>query len=98
MPGISRRVFLRNATVGAAAVGAAAAIGPSALGLSSANAQTLNTTRTERAGMSDAAAPEAEVMAHVANDRSGTISLYTGTRKVTIQDRALSQALLKALR
>ncbi len=33
MPAISRRRFLRDASLGAAAVGAIAAVGPSALGL-----------------------------------------------------------------
>jgi hypothetical protein len=37
-------------------------------------------------------------MAHVVDESSGTISLYSGTRMVTFQDRAVTDALLKALR
>jgi hypothetical protein len=37
-------------------------------------------------------------MAHVVDDSSGTISLYSGTTKVTFQDRALAEALLRTIR
>ena len=37
-------------------------------------------------------------MAHVVDESSGTISLYSGTRKVTFQNHAVTEALLKALR
>jgi hypothetical protein len=37
-------------------------------------------------------------MAHVVDEASGKISLYSGTRMVTIQDRAVTDAFLKALR
>jgi hypothetical protein len=78
MPAISRRRFLRDASLGAAAVGAIAAVGPSGLGLSSSS-------------------PGPEVMAHVVDRSSGTISIYSGTRKVTFQNRAVTETLLKAL-
>jgi hypothetical protein len=42
-------------------------------------------------------APAGEVMAHVEDERSGTIAVYAGTRKVTIQDRSLANALVRAL-
>ena len=38
-----------------------------------------------------------EVMAHVVDRSSGTISIYSGTRKVTFQNRAVTETLLKAL-
>ena len=38
MPGISRRRFLRDASLGAAAVGALAVVGPQALGAATASA------------------------------------------------------------
>lgn len=102
MPGISRRAFLRNASLGAAAVGTVAVIGPSAFGAASASAANTSTLGSS-AALGDGALAgernsEPEVMAHIVDDRSGTISLYAGTKKVTFQDRALSEALLKALR
>jgi hypothetical protein len=36
-------------------------------------------------------------MAHVVDQSSGTIAVYSGTRLVTFQNRAVSDALLKAL-
>jgi hypothetical protein len=36
-------------------------------------------------------------MAHVVDAAKGTIAIYSGTTKVTIDDRAVAQALLKAL-
>jgi hypothetical protein len=37
-------------------------------------------------------------MAHVVDDSSGTISLYSGTTKLTFHDRALAEALLRTIR
>ena len=102
MPGISRRAFLRNASLGAAAVGTVAVIGPSALSAATASAAAGaplgSHVRPDKGALSEARSSQPEVMAHIVDDRSGTISLYAGTQKVTFQDRALSEALLKALR
>jgi hypothetical protein len=100
MPGISRRQFIRNASIGAAAVGAVAAVGPSAFGVttaSSAAAASLTSSRLapeSSPGLS--AAPGTEVMAHVVDRASGTIAVYSGTKKVTFQDHRVAEALLKA--
>jgi hypothetical protein len=102
MSGISRRRFLRDTSLGVAGLGAVAIVGNSALGVATATSAAAaplgsRAISSERA----AAAPRAagpEVMAHIVDDSSGTISLYAGTTKVTVQDRALSEALLKALR
>jgi len=100
MPDMSRRRFLRNASLATAAAGAVAVAGPSALGLSSAPAAAA-TTGTHgskgQAAFGPSLQPSDEVMAHVVDEASGTIALYSGTRKVTFQDRAVTEALLKAL-
>ncbi len=102
MPGISRRRFLRDASLGTAAVGALAVVGPSALGTvtaTSASASPLGAGAASRdLSSATSRATGADVMAHVADDRSGTISLYSGTTKLTFQDRALAEALLRTIR
>jgi hypothetical protein len=103
MPAISRRRFLRDASLGAAAVGTVAVAGPKVFGVGTASAQP---TARGAAGAAPLAgdhsptstlAPGTEVMAHVVNDGSGTISVYSGTVKVTLRDQAVTDALLKAL-
>jgi hypothetical protein len=101
MPGFSRRVFLRNASLGAAAAGAVAVIGPSAFTAATASGAAASPLAASASpGLLSSAAPRgagAEVMAHIVDDRSGTISVYAGTEKVVIKDRAITEALLKAL-
>jgi hypothetical protein len=92
MPNISRRHFLRNASIGAAATGVAAAGG---LGL---------LTGTSGADVVTPKAPSPEgpllegsgVVAHVVDAKSGEISIYVGTKHVNYTSRALAQELLKA--
>jgi hypothetical protein len=104
MPAISRRRFLRDATLGAAAVGTVAVAGPRAFGIGTASAQPTTSTAAAAAPLADGhgptstLAPDTEVMAHVVNDGSGSISIYSGTKKVTLRDQAVTEALLKALR
>jgi|ERR1700733_9244587 hypothetical protein len=99
MPGISRRRFLRDASVGAAAVGTMAVVGPSAFGLTTASSAAASTLASHSEHGSVAARGSGdEIMAHVVDEASGKISLYSGTRMVTIQDRAVTDAFLKALR
>ena len=96
MPAISRRRFLRDASLGAAAVGAIAAVGPSALGLATASAAPAPDASHEHS-VASSSSPGTEVMAHVVDRSSGTISIYSGTQKVTFQNRAVTETLLKAL-
>jgi hypothetical protein len=101
MPDMSRRRFLRNASLATAAAGAVAVAGPSAFGLGSAPAAAAATgAHGSEAQAAFGPSPQAgdEVMAHVVDEASGTIALYAGTRKVTLQDRAVTEALLRALR
>jgi hypothetical protein len=101
MSGISRRRFLRDASLGAAAVGTVAVVGPSAFGVATASSAAAAPLRSSTVAHEQASAkslaPGTEVMAHVVDGPSGTISLYSGTKKVTFQNRAVTEALLKAL-
>jgi Ubiquitinol-cytochrome C reductase Fe-S subunit TAT signal len=101
MADISRRRFLGHAAIGAAAVGTVAAIGPSILSTvtaSGASASPIGTAAlTQKHSLTAERGPQPELMAHVVDQSSGTISLYSGTRMVTFQNRAVTDALLKAL-
>jgi hypothetical protein len=101
MSAISRRRFLRDASLGAAAVGTVAVVGNSAFGVatakSSAAAPLSSPALSSDRDLGTSRMPGTEVMAHIVDDPSGTISLYAGTTKVTFQDRALTEALLKAV-
>ncbi|MGA3221850.1 MAG: twin-arginine translocation signal domain-containing protein [Acidimicrobiales bacterium] len=99
MPGISRRRFLRDASLGAAAVGAFAVVGPQAFGAATASASPVGPgPGTDSQSLSASAATGTDVMAHVVDDKSGTISLYSGTKKITFQNHALAEALLRPAR
>jgi hypothetical protein len=87
---ISRRKFMRNASVSAAAAGAVAAGG---LGLFAGG------------GTADAAArpasdaPEVEgsgVIAHVVDAKKGEIAILVGTREIKYTNRAMAQQLMRA--
>jgi hypothetical protein len=93
MPSISRRHFLRNASIGAAATGVAAAGGLNLLtGITSADAATPSGTNAP-------AGPALEgsgVIAHVVDAKAGKISLFVGTKHINYTNQALAQELLKA--
>ncbi len=94
MPNISRRHFLRNASIGAAATGVAAAGGLSLLtGVSGAD------TVTPPATTPSADGPLLEgsgVVAHVVDAKAGTISIFVGTKHIDYTNQALAQELIKA--
>ena len=99
MPGISRRRFLRDASLGAAAVGAFAVVGPQALGTATASASPTGPgSAAGAARLADREATGTNVMAHIVDDKSGTISLYSGTKMITFQNHALAEALLRPAR
>jgi hypothetical protein len=103
MPAISRRRFLRDASLGAAAVSAVAVAGPKAFAIGTASAQPTTSGAGAAALLAGDHSPAStlargtEVMAHVVNDGSGTISIYSGTKKVTLRDAGVTETLLKAL-
>jgi hypothetical protein len=93
MPNISRRHFLRNASIGAAATGVAAAGGLNLLtGVSSADAATPSKTTASSGPLLEGSG----VIAHVVDAKSGKISLFVGTKHIEYTNQALAQELLKA--
>jgi hypothetical protein len=93
MPNISRRHFLRNASIGAAATGVAAAGGLSLL----AGASAADATTPPKATSPDAPILEGSgVVAHVVDAKKGEISLFVGTKHIAYTNQALAQELLKA--
>jgi ubiquinol cytochrome c reductase Fe-S subunit len=82
MPDSTRRNFLLATGAGAAAVGVAAALPGSAAG------QTAEST-----ALPAGAQP---LVAHVADPRSGSLTLLVGEREVTVHDPALVARLTRA--
>jgi hypothetical protein len=97
MDSISRRHFLRTASIGAAATGVVAAGGMSLLagtaGTASAN-ETPRTSTPPDAPIADGS----DIVAHVIDARAGQISLFVGTRHIDYTNQALAQELLNAAR
>jgi hypothetical protein len=94
MPDVSRRHFLRSATIGAAAAGVLAVAGPtsftaveSAVG---ASPSAVPSTREE------AVLDGSDVFARVIDARAGHIKIFVGTKSVDYTDQALAQQLLRA--
>ena len=95
MDSISRRHFLRNASIGAAATGVVAAGGVSLLtGTSGADVETPPKSTTPDAPILDGS----DIVAHVVDARSGQISLFVGTKQIDYTNQALAQELLNASR
>jgi hypothetical protein len=93
MPSLSRRHFLRNASIGAAATGVAAAGGLNLLtGITSADAATPPAANAPDGPILEGSG----VVAHVVDAKAGTISLFVGTKRVDYTNQALAQQLLKA--
>ena len=90
---MSRRNFLRNASVSVAAAGTAAAV-PGVLGLAG------SVAGPDVATVIDSTAPDVEgpVVAHVVDASTGTVAVYHGLREVVVQSPSLVSALTSALR
>jgi hypothetical protein len=94
----SRRSFLRNGTLGAAAVGVLGSMpGLSGL-LGAASAET--PAISEGAEDAQTALPEISgpIVAHVTDVSAGDVSLYIAERQVSYRDPILVQHLLRAAR
>jgi len=91
MPNISRRHFLRNASIGAAATGVAAAGGLNLLtGVSSADAATPSKTTASSGPLEEGSG----VIAHVVDAKSGKISLFVGpgaSQSIQVKARPLPE-------
>ncbi|MGH9060018.1 MAG: hypothetical protein ACRDZY_10960 [Acidimicrobiales bacterium] len=95
---VSRRVFLRNGTLGATVLGMVASVPGLAglLGGASSEAPAVTGAATD----AEAAAPELSgpIVAHVTNAATGDVSLYVGEREIPYRDPTLVQHLLRAAR
>jgi hypothetical protein len=93
MPDVTRRQFLRNASLGAAATGVLAAGGAGlfeAIGSASASPLTLDSSPATPA------LEGSDVFAHVVDAKSGQITIFVGTKAVSYTNRDLAQQLLRA--
>jgi hypothetical protein len=91
---ISRRKFLRDASMGAAAVGTAAAWAPGLAGLASSAAPS---EASVVSSLGSVASVEGPVVAHVIDASSGTVAVYHGTQEVIVHSPSLVSALHSAL-
>jgi hypothetical protein len=90
---VSRRQFLRNASVGAAAAGLVAVVGPRVItSLESADAALPSLVAAEEAALDGA-----DVFARVVDAKAGHIRLFVGTKAVDYTNQALAQQLLRAV-
>jgi hypothetical protein len=94
MPDVSRRQFLRNASIGAAAAGVLAVGGPGLLTAVESAAQA--PTAAPPAPSGDALLEGSDVFARVVDAKAGHIRIFIGTKAVDYTDQALAQTLLRA--
>ncbi|MHB1533438.1 MAG: hypothetical protein ACYC1D_02300 [Acidimicrobiales bacterium] len=92
MTDLNRRQFLRNASVGAAAAGAVAVGGTGLFSALSGSAAPLAFSASPEAP----AAEGSDIFAHVANAKTGEITIFVGTKAVHYRNRGLAQQLLRA--
>lgn len=93
MDQVSRRQFLRNASLGAAATGVLAAYGTDLVrGAGSAGGRPLASPNEQPAATSDGS----DVFAHVVDAKTGQMSLFIGTREISYTNRDLAQQILRA--
>ncbi len=93
MAEVSRRQFLRNASVGAAAAGLVVVAGPRIItGLESPGGTVPSIIAAEEAVVSGA-----DVFARIVDAKAGHIRLFVGTKAVDYTNPALAQELLRAV-
>jgi hypothetical protein len=93
MAEVSRRQFLRNASVGAAAAGLVVVAGPRIInGIESPGGISPSLIAAEE-GVVDGA----DVFARIVDARAGHIRLFVGTKAVDYTNPALAQELLRAV-
>jgi hypothetical protein len=90
---MSRRSFLRNASLSVAAAGTAVTVAPGMLGLAGSAAPEVTTIVD-----SGAAEVDGPVVAHVVDASNGTVAVYHGVREVIVRSPSLVSALTSALR
>jgi hypothetical protein len=92
MDSISRRHFLKTASIGAAATGVVAAGGMSLLAGTSGADETPSRSTSPDSPVLDGS----DIVAHVVDARAGQITLFVGTRHIDCTNQALAQQLLNA--
>jgi hypothetical protein len=94
MPDVTRRQFLRSASLGAAAAGVLAVGGPGIL--NAAEATTGVTPAALPANEDLTPLDGSDVFARVIDAKAGHIKIFAGTKAVDYTDTALAQKLLRA--
>jgi hypothetical protein len=94
MDQVSRRQFLRNASLGAAATGVLAAYGTDLVRGAGSNAA--HPLASPGEGPSAATLDGSDVFAHVVDARTGQMSLFIGTKEISYTNRDLAQQILRA--
>ncbi|HEV3366304.1 MAG TPA: twin-arginine translocation signal domain-containing protein [Acidimicrobiales bacterium] len=96
MPEVTRRQFIRNASIGAAAAGVLAVGGP---GILSAVEATVGGSPSALPPSQEPNAQEgSDVFARVIDAKAGHIKIFVGERSVDYTDQTLAQTLLQAAR
>jgi hypothetical protein len=98
MPDVSRRQFLRTASLGAAAAGVIAVGGPSIIGAVESVAGVAPSAAAAGASTAgnETALEGSDIFARVVDAKAGHIKIYMGTKSVDFTDQALAQKLLRA--
>jgi hypothetical protein len=102
---ISRRRFLRDASVGVAAAGAVGAWAPGLTGLGASAGPEVSSLPTSFspevpaaiASVASEPAVDGPVVAHVIDASNGTVAVYHGTQEVIVHSPSLVSALHAAL-
>jgi hypothetical protein len=93
MPDVTRRQFLRHASIGAAAAGAVAAGGAGILSaISSAGAVPLAFSASPETPTLEGS----DIFAHVVDAKTGQLTIFVGTKAVSYTNRDLAQQILRA--
>jgi nitrous oxide reductase len=94
MPDVSRRNFLRNASLGAAATGVVA-LGGAGLFQAATSAGAVPLA-SQGDNPSAPALEGTDIFAHVVDAKAGRITLFVGTKEVSYIDQGLAQRILRA--
>ncbi len=95
---MSRRSFLRNASLSVAAAGTAVTVAPGMLGLAGSAAPEVTTVVDNGAAVGGGIGVDGPVVAHIVDASNGTVAVYHGVREVIVQSPSLVSALTSALR
>ncbi len=91
MPDISRRRFIRNASMGVAAAGVVAVAGTGAVGVLSSADAAPRAASPQTPNLAGSA-----VFAHVEDATTGRMTIFVGTKSIHVTNHDLAQALLRA--